>query len=546
MHIMNRRKCIATLGAAVAGGLVLPSMLSAADSVAEVSGTPSTPLRRNHKCLYNLELHRLAFLPRGKTEFTPEYNKTYVTQLAGSDVDAVMCCPMLYRSHMFPSEVDQWWKKYTRGQVTEKRRSYDYLMKYLYEGGDPLKDTLEECRKINVDFFISYRMNEWHYVHVKDFPTHNPFWREHPEYWLADTDKPAYGGPDNVRLHNWLIPEVREYYFSLLEEMANKYDIDGIEFDFQRCWRLFHDEDIETGLPLLTEFVRRVRNMLDDLGKKRGKYLKLCVRSLDTVARCRKYGIDIADWDRQGFLDMITVSSCFIHSTEVGIEDYLEKTPGSLIYGEICHITNSDTYMGKKGFRYTQIEQYRAAALNYFARGAHGINFFNTDYVYELRPALNPALVGITDVKFLQSQSKCYGIYSNSGPVATSLKARNSVRLPLIIGDDPSNTTMQCAVLRVETVEKCDAAVIEVRLNGTVLKEFDNPDTELFPSLIQGEARHFVFIEEPPARDELKFYAVPLALLHYGRNELELKRVEPEADTITFYTLQLALYAPNA
>jgi hypothetical protein len=286
--------------------------------------------------------------------------------------------------------------------------------------------------------------------------------------------------------------------------------------------------------------------MLDDLGKRRGKRLKLCVRSLDTVARCRKYGLDIADWDRRGFLDIVTVSSCFIHSTEVGIEDYLQKTPRSSIYGEICHITNSDTFMGKTGFRYTQIEQYRAAALNYLARGAHGINFFNTDYVYELRPALNPALVGITDIKFLQSQSKCYGIYSNSGPVATSLKARNFVRMPLIIGDDPSNTTMQRAVLRVETVEKCDAAVMEVRLNGSVLKEYDHPDTELFPSSVRGEARRFVFIEEPPARDELKFYEVPLDLLRYGRNEVELRKVKPEADTITFYTLQLALYAPNA
>lgn len=545
-QFMNRRRCMTAIGAGVAAGLALPHSLAMTQSAAGESGAPARTPARKYRFLHNLELHRVAQLPGGATGYAPGYVESFVTPLAGTDIDAVMCCPTMWRTNMFPSEVDPWWKDYTPGQVTRKSRHYDYLMKYLHEGGDPVKETLEASRAVNAGFFISYRMNDWHNLEDKDYPTHNPFWRAHPEYWLGDSDKPAYGGPDNTRLFNWLIPAVREHYFAILEELAGKYDIDGIEFDFQRCWRLFHNEEIEAGASVLTDFVKRVRHMLDVLGAKRGKRLQLCVRSLHSVAQCRKFGIDVVDWDRQGLLDMINVSSCYLHSTEVEIEEFLHETPNSRIYGEMNYITNMEGSKGspKSSRRFTLPEHYRAAALNYFARGAHGISLFNLDFApAAIRKAALSAFVGVTDMTLLQTQSKAYGVYFNNGTKNASLPRTNEARFPLIVGDDPAKKLMQSARLRLETLEKCRGAEIEVRLNGTPLRECDHPDTELFPYLSEGVRRPESSL---PPRDELKFYDVPVDLLRYGRNEVELKKHKPEGTAITFYSLELALYAPTA
>jgi hypothetical protein len=540
---LNRRRCIAALGAGAAAGLLLPAALSSAEPTPQDAGRLDRATLKKYRFLHNLELNRVAFLPRGTTEYATGYIKSFVTPLAGTDIDAVMCCPTMWRTNMFPSEVDPWWKTYTPGQITRKTRDYDYLMKYIYEGGDPVRETLEACREINVGFFISYRMNDWHNVEDQDYPTHNPFWRAHPEYWLGDSDQPAYGGRDNTRLFNWLVPAVREHYFAILEELAHNYDIDGIELDFQRCWRLFHDADIEAGLPLLTAFVRRVREMLDALETKRGRRLQLGVRSLHSVAQCRRFGIDIAAWDRQCLLDMINVSSCFLHSTEVEIEEFLQTAPNSRIYGEMNYITNMEASKGspKSSRRYTLPEHYRAAALNYLTRGSHGISLFNLDFApLAVRKAALSAFVGITDVNRLQAQSKAYGIYFNNGTKNTSLPRADEAVFPLIIGDDPAKHLLQRALLRLETLEKCVGATIEVRLNGTALQECDSPDTELFPYLSEGARRPETSL---PPRDELKFYEVPLDRLRYGRNVIELKKITPTERSITFYSLELALYA---
>jgi hypothetical protein len=534
------------LGAGAAAGLLLPAGLCSAEPAPQDVGRLEHATAKKYRFLHNLEGHRVAILPPGTTEYAAGYVRSFITPLAGTDIDAVMFCPTMWRTNMFPSEVDPWWKTYTPGQITRKNRNFDYLMKYLYEGGDAVRETLEACREINVGFFISYRMNDWHNLEDKDYPTHNPFWRAHPEYWLGDSDRPALGGPDNRRLFNWLVPAVREHYFAILEELADKYDIDGIEFDFQRCWRLFHDADIQTGAPLLTAFIRRVREMLDAIGRKRGRRLQLGVRSLHSVPQCRRFGIDIADWDRQSLLDMINVSSCYLHSTEVEIEEFLQTTPNSRIYGEMNYITNMEASKGspKSSRRFTLPEHYRAAALNYLARGAHGISLFNLDFApLAVRKAALSAFVGITDASRLPAQSKAYGIYFNNGTKNTSLPRADEARVPLIIGDDPSEQLMQRALLRLETLEKCAEATIKVRLNGTGLQECDNPDTELFPYLSEGVRRPETSL---PPRDELKFYNVPLELLRYGRNDIELKKIAPAEQTITFYSLELALYAKSS
>jgi hypothetical protein len=86
-----------------------------------------------YKCIFN---HELLIISHNKTN-SAQYIKSYIEKLKDTDVDAVMCCPTMWRANLFPSDVDPTWKRYRPGQPLSKFRSWDYIMRYLHAGGDP-------------------------------------------------------------------------------------------------------------------------------------------------------------------------------------------------------------------------------------------------------------------------------------------------------------------------------------------------------------------------------------------------------------------------
>jgi len=408
--------------------------------VAVVSLAPIAQAESYYKCIFN---HELLIVSHNKTN-NAQYIRAFIEKLKDTDVDAVMCCPTMWRMNLFPSEVDPGWKKYRPEQPLSKFRSYDYIMRYLHSGGDPVKDTLEACRKCKKDFFISYRMNDHHYVTDRDWPSHNAIWREHPEYWLGDSDTSPYTKKDNVRLFNYLLPPVRDYYFAILQELCTNYDVDGVELDFQRFPKFFPSDKLDEGNRVMTAFVKRIKEMMDRIGRERGKSLKLCVRVPETLVACQAAGLDLPGWDAAGLVEMINISSFYRHTMELDIEGFRAKTKRAKLYGEMNYVTNQAA-KNKFARRYTTVEIYRASALNLFHRGADGLSLFNYDYVPEKqRLPITEGLKRITDIEFLKTQSKDYVVYSGFG----SFPAVNEKTLDVIIPDNTAQVQFKRAVLR--------------------------------------------------------------------------------------------------
>jgi hypothetical protein len=491
---------------------------------------PLTSQAVRYKCLFN---HELLIITHNKTN-SVAYIQSFIDKLKDTDVDAVMCCPTAWRTNLFPSEVDPTWKRYRPGQPLSKFPSYDYILCYLHAGGDPVKDTLEACRRCGKDFFISYRMNDQHYVTDPSWPCHNDFWRDHPECWLGDSDTSPYTLKDNVRLFNYMLPPVREYYFTILQELCTNYDVDGIELDFQRFPKFFYAREVVPGTAVMTAFVKRIRDLLNRLGEARGKSLKLCVRVPETLAKCRQAGLDVPGWDAAGLVDMINVSSSYFHTMELDIEAFKVKTKRAKIYGEMNYVTDQRTRPGAEhafARRYTTLPAYYASALSLFCRGADGLSLFNYDYVpSETRLSLTEGLKGITDVATLRTQPKDYVVTRHFG----SLTGKYETSACLFIPDDTKAVAFQHALLRVETRESCAAFPIGVWLNGKPLATATGGDTELFPPVAHNTCY--------PERDKLKFYVVPLDALIRGANEVRVRTLDPKKRPVLFHSLELALY----
>ena len=484
----------------------------------------------DYTCIFN---HELLIITHNKTN-SAAYIQSFIDKLKDTDVDAVMCCPTAWRANLFPSEADPTWKKYRPEQALSKFPSYDYIMRYLHAGGDPVKDTLEACRMCGKDFFISYRMNDQHYVADLEWPCHNDFWRDHPEYWLGDSNTSPYTKKDNIRLFNYMLPPVREYYFSILQELCTNYDVDGVELDFQRFPKFFLEKELVPGTAMMTAFVKRIRNLLDQLGKERGKSLKLCVRVPETLAKCQKAGLDVPGWDAAGLVDMINISSFYFHTMELGIEEFKAQTNKAKLYGEMNYVTDQRTRSGAEhafARRYTTLPIYYASALNLFFRGVDGLSLFNFDYVpVKSRLPLTEGLKRITDVEYLKTLPKDYVVTRNFG----SFPAKNEKTVHLVISDDTRNGTFQRAVLRIETKESCATVRLGVWLNGKPLDPCVCEDTELFPPVAKNACY--------PVREMLTFYTVPLDALIAGNNEIKISNLEPQKASCILYSMELALY----
>lgn len=486
-----------------------------------------TSAATNYKCLFNHELLIIV----GKKDNSPAYIGSYIDKLKDTDVDAVMCCPTMWRTNLYPSEVDPQWKKYTPEQNSPKFPAYDRIMRYIHGGGDPVMDTLEACRRNRKDFFISYRMNDHHYVGDLTWPTHNAIWREHPEYWLGNSDAAAGKGGDNVRLFNYMLPEVREYFFSILRELCTYYDVDGVELDFQRFPKFFPEADLEQGREVMTAHVRRIKEMMTAIGRERGKSLKLCIRIPETLEKCQAAGLDVAGWDEEKLVEMINISSFYTHTLELDVEGFKAATSYGKLYGEMNYLTYQTPRSKGTGRRYTTFEIYRASALNLFHRGVDGLSLFNYDYVPgEMRVAMAEGLKRINDLDFLRQAAKDYAVYSGFG----TLPAKNEKTIELIIPDDTSKVRFDHAVLRIETRQKCETLHVEASLNGQALEPLARETTELFPALSSNDAY--------PARERLKFYTVPLTWIAQGKNSIRLTNLDAKKRSCDFSSLELALY----
>jgi hypothetical protein len=524
---------------------------------AALDGEPKPKFQKFHntspaveyKCLFNHESAIFCTFTKDKSpkDSGPEYLASFIEKLEGTDVDAVMFCPTAWRANIFPSEIDPWWKDYRNGQVTEKWRGYDYIMKYIHDGGDPVAETLAACRETGIDFLISYRMNDAHYIVDKDWPTHTDFWRDNPQYWLGDSNISATfkTGEDNVRLHNYMLEPVRDWYFSILEELCTNYDVDGLELDFQRAPRFFYNKETEAGKKVMTGFVKRIRQMLDRIGTERGKSLKLCVRVPETIAKCDKAGLDVIEWDRQKLVDMINLSPYYLLSLNVDIEDFKARTNHAKIYAEMLRHNQAiiaPSY--KDGLRYTNAATFRGTALNFLARGADGISLFNYDYIPHGSPSLQDTraeaakdLKGITDIDYLKNAEKVYLISPLRDPslmIERNKTAKDEASVEVVIPDDTSKVQLTRAVLRVETKESSQHINISARLNGKPLGQCDFEGTEFFEPIVATTHGY-------PKPENIKFYAVPFSEIIPGKNTVEIENLDREKYSCEIISMELAL-----
>ncbi|MEM1295276.1 MAG: hypothetical protein AAGH89_07915 [Verrucomicrobiota bacterium] len=364
---------------------------------------------------------------RREQDFTDDLLAKSITEAAG--VDAHFLQPGLGWVPWWKSDIYSAADHYEWLQRNHGVKGVSKIGHYLLKGGDMLDTLVKTCQTHKITPFLSFRLNDGH--HTRDLaealergrPTSNMsrhYWENYENFRI---------GPDlenwSEAVFDWSIPDVREHKFALIEEACANYDVAGLELDFLRHWVRFGPETpLDERSAITTEFVARIRKMLDRTATERGlPRRRLCVRVPAKQTVRPDQGIDLARLSQVG-VDMANLSYSYFTWQDDSVAKAREEVgDGVALYPEMTHCTmtgRATAGSGTQPFLRTTDEQFYTTAQLGYEQGATGVSLFNFPYYrYHVTDTIGPfheppfhVLPRLKDREFLKQQKPWYFLSS--------------------------------------------------------------------------------------------------------------------------------------
>ena len=269
------------------------------------------------------------------------YRFSYLDDLE-TQIDAIwwdMAALAVYPNQGFPADV---------------QARYDA---WFAAGNDPLKALVEGTHRRGLEAFFNHRISEVE-LDGKTFrlKTENPDWVI-PTWW-------PHG------MWNLAAPGLQDFKLRNLRYLAENYDFDGLQIDFAR-----HTPILPPGRQWelrgrVTGFIRRVRLMLLDVAKKRGRPFLLAARVPKSVEGAKQDGFDLETWARERLVDIFTIGT---RSLEVDVASFLAIARSRGIKVQPCW----DDHHASDAYQWQPIEFLRGVYSNWWRQGADSVVTWN-------------------------------------------------------------------------------------------------------------------------------------------------------------------------
>ncbi|NOX55120.1 MAG: hypothetical protein GXP27_11930 [Planctomycetes bacterium] len=353
-------------------------------------GGPAEPGRR-YRLIYNSDANNM--FQYVKPPMRPADLYPYVDEIAEAGVTTLYMCPNYGMAVNYPSEITEMIgtglkaeQEVRVAKVAQERPSLERgvmnLKSLVAAGHDPLGLVIDRARAKGLETFITFRLNEVHWVDKPDeFPINlllSKFWREHPQWRIGQPGDPLsqlhrdiLGPRTSPVVARWLpgglnfaVPEVRARRLAQLRECCQRFDIDGLDLDFQRFPMYFRPGEEAANLKTMTAWIADVREMIRAVAKKRGRPILLSVRVMARPEQSLGLGLDPFDWAKRGLIDIVIVSHYLHNNFPLPIGEYRKRLPEHVpIYGSI--------EVERKA------NDYRRIAKRLWQDGVDGIMMFN-------------------------------------------------------------------------------------------------------------------------------------------------------------------------
>ncbi|OHB54603.1 MAG: hypothetical protein A2Y12_09800 [Planctomycetes bacterium GWF2_42_9] len=242
------------------------------------------------------------------------YLKIRCKGLEGSQVDAISYCwnsaiALLDHNSFTETDLKEQAPLWNNGKVEIDSKAAWALL------SQSMNIVVEFAHQHKMELFWSVRMND---NHDSYYPRLFSKWKKnHPECLMGSKgDYFPYGGGAWSTL-DYSSPEVRDKIFSITKDICMRYDIDGIELDFFRHPIFFKPQ--MAGQPvtqdycdMMTDLLRRIRQMTEALGENRKKPLLVIIHIPDSLGYNKATGLDIRQWLKEDLVDIVVGGGYFI------------------------------------------------------------------------------------------------------------------------------------------------------------------------------------------------------------------------------------------
>jgi len=333
----------------------------------------------------------------------------------------------------------------------------------LAKGGyDPTDVYIDRCHYNGMEYIAAFRMNDRH------MGAKGRFISDHPEWQLKGVGEGL--GVD------YSYEPVRQKILEFIEELLADHNVDGIEFDWVRWCHMFEPGTGPQNAHLLTDFTRKTRELLDAAAQRRGRSrLLLGVRVPQTLEECDYLGFDLASWIKEGLVDYVVPSDFMYTDFNIKVEEFVKLTEGTDC--KVYPAVHPGLCRDDRGRRAT-LADYRAAAQNFYAYGAAGLQTYNYSlaelgYLPQLR---DPQTISQGDRHY-----RFYPLWPNGTPVhgvkddrivldRAQPVAQGSQQFR--VAEDLSNPRLR-ATLQFKAVGLAENEALEIQLNGIRVPDKD-------------------------------------------------------------------------
>ena len=343
----------------------------------------------------------------------------------------------------------------------------------------------------DMEAFASVRMNDVHDSFM-DANAMTVWKRTHPGF-MVDTHGTLPEFELYTTAQDFSHEPVRRRKLEIIEEICQRYDVDGFELDYIRhpvlfSRRLRGEPCTADEIGIITSMMRKIRSLTDAAAERRGRPLLIAVRVPDTFTTSLDNGMDVAAWLEEDLIDILIVGGGYA-PWSLPVEMWVEAARAHGVPVYPC------VNMGKES-----LPLVRGLASNWYRAGADGLYFWNLgtpfefmtgDELIEIRRRCYACVHEVGEANMLIGKEKLFSVDSDTGgilsyyahlsaPRLLPLESKRGTlrtgvigRLPLIVGDDFASHPPTKATLTVEFDDLSwdlswkDALL--VRLNGKKL-----------------------------------------------------------------------------
>ena len=372
---------------------------------------------------------------------------------------------------------------------------YNSFTKFVELGTDALQMATEFCATNKLEVFVSVRVNDQHDSSSRPgrlsalFP---PFKQSHPECLMGSLEKRhssdgLYKGYAGWSCVNFDCEIVRERMKRFVRELVTNYDVDGIEYDFNRHFMLFKSVAMggvasDAEIAKMTQLMRDLKSITEEVGRRKNHPIVIAMRSPDSVEYCRAAGVDLKGWFGEKLVD-VWIGAGYFRLNHWKVSADLAHSYGVKFYASLDESRIPGGAARKKlpilPGRKTK-EFYAARFADAMASGCDGVYVFNIENKFmrricsmnpqdvsavgKIRFAMNRGSGGYRPWRWVKDSARFCNLSRIDPGEPLGVKAGETISFEMFIGDDPA--CLKSSDVTAKVLTNLEGARLDLVCNG--------------------------------------------------------------------------------